>query len=460
MTQPTQADPEPGVPSVDRRLVFAVTALGAFMASLDLSIVNVAFPALERTFSGDSRATLAWVITGYSIVFGALLVVAGRTADRLGSRRVFFAGLGVFCVGSLLCGLAPTVGLLVAGRLVQGLGAAALLPSSLALLLGAFPSERRSQVVALWGGIGALAVATGPSVGALLITGFELAGRVLREPARRPGGLVGRPQGAGAQAGGGVEGGPGLPRRRHAGRVAGRPRPGHLAGSHLGLDEPVDPGLLRRERGVDGRLRHALVAPPRTRTRPTALPVPFVHRGQPRHPALRHGVLRHAARQHPVPHQRLGLLDPAGRPGRHPGPAGRRRGVRARGQAGRADRLPAGPARRVRRLRLRPGLVCAPHRCRARLPRGLAARDPGRRPRHRTHLPGTQRRRRLLPRGRPLRGGQRRQPDGAPGGWCARGRRAGGDPGGARPPRPPPWTPSTTCGGTRRPWPSRPVSSA
>jgi len=154
------------------RVVFVVTALGAFMASLDLSIVNVAFPALERSFRGDSPASLAWVITGYSIVFGALLVVAGRTADRLGSRRVFFAGLAVFCLGSALAGLAPTVPLLVGGRLVQGVGAAALLPSSLGLLLAAFPSERRSQVVAMWGGIGALAVATGPSLGALLITGF------------------------------------------------------------------------------------------------------------------------------------------------------------------------------------------------------------------------------------------------------------------------------------------------
>jgi EmrB/QacA subfamily drug resistance transporter len=154
------------------RTVFVVTALGAFMASLDLSIVNVAFPALERTFRGESTASLAWVITGYSIVFGALLVVAGRTADRVGSRRVFFAGLAVFCLGSGLAGLAPTVPLLVAGRLVQGVGAAALLPSSLGLLLAAFPSDRRSQVVALWGGIGALAVATGPSLGAVLITGF------------------------------------------------------------------------------------------------------------------------------------------------------------------------------------------------------------------------------------------------------------------------------------------------
>ena len=125
--------------------MFVVTALGAFMASLDLSIVNVAFPALQRSFPHDTRAALAWVITGYSIVFGSLLVTAGRTADRLGRRRIFFVGLAVFCAGSALCGLAPSVPLLVAGRVLQGSGAAALLPASLGLLLGAFPSERRSQ---------------------------------------------------------------------------------------------------------------------------------------------------------------------------------------------------------------------------------------------------------------------------------------------------------------------------
>src|ERR1700674_5951007 len=79
-----------------RRLVFLVTALGAFMASLDLSIVNVAFPALQHSFPHDSRATLAWVITAYTIVFASLLVTAGRTADRLGRRGGFFSGLGVF----------------------------------------------------------------------------------------------------------------------------------------------------------------------------------------------------------------------------------------------------------------------------------------------------------------------------------------------------------------------------
>jgi EmrB/QacA subfamily drug resistance transporter len=160
------------IPMVGGRssVVFVVTALGAFMASLDLSIVNVAFPALERTFPSDSRAALAWVITGYSIVFGSLLVTAGRSADRIGRRRVFFVGLAVFSLGSALCGLAPSVSLLIAGRLIQGCGAAAMLPASLGLLLGAFPTERRSQVVALWGGVGALAVATGPSLGALLIS--------------------------------------------------------------------------------------------------------------------------------------------------------------------------------------------------------------------------------------------------------------------------------------------------
>ncbi len=180
MTEPTSAklaarvqdQGATGVRLRERRTaVFVVTALGAFMASLDLSIVNIVFPALQRSFPHDPRATLTWVITGYSIVFGSLLVTAGRTADRLGSRRMFFAGMAVFTLGSALCGLAPTVDLLVAGRVIQGCGAACLLPASLSLLLGAFPVERRSQVVALWGGVGALAVATGPSLGAVIVSG-------------------------------------------------------------------------------------------------------------------------------------------------------------------------------------------------------------------------------------------------------------------------------------------------
>jgi EmrB/QacA subfamily drug resistance transporter len=151
--------------------VFVVTSLGAFLVSLDLSIVNVAFPAMARAFPLASRGSLAWVVTAYSIVFGSLLVVGGRTGDRHGLRRVFFAGLGAFLLGSALCGIAPSVALLVAGRTVQGAGAAFLLPSSVGLLLAAVPLERRSPMVALWGGVGALAVATGPSLGSLLVAG-------------------------------------------------------------------------------------------------------------------------------------------------------------------------------------------------------------------------------------------------------------------------------------------------
>jgi EmrB/QacA subfamily drug resistance transporter len=158
----------PTAPS--RVLTFVLTALGAFVTSLDLSIVNVAFPAISRSFAGTSVAGLAWILTGYSIVFGSLLVVGGRTADRIGRRRTFFVGIGVFGLGSALCGVAPSVVLLVGGRLLQGAGAAFTLPASLGLLLTAFPGERRSQMVALWSGIGALAVATGPSLGALLVT--------------------------------------------------------------------------------------------------------------------------------------------------------------------------------------------------------------------------------------------------------------------------------------------------
>ena len=170
MKQLTRAAPGPHGAAKSLRWVFIVTSLGAFMGSLDLSIVNVAFPSLERSFPADSTAALAWVITAYSITYGSLLVIAGRTADRLGSRRVFNVGLGVFSLGSALCALAPSVPLLIGGRVIQGSGAAAMLHASLSLLLAAYPPQRRTQIVSLWGGIGALAVATGPTLGAALVT--------------------------------------------------------------------------------------------------------------------------------------------------------------------------------------------------------------------------------------------------------------------------------------------------
>ena len=153
-----------------RTAVFVVTALASFMAALDLSIVNVAFPDIEASYPDSSQAALAWIITAYSIVFGALLVTGGRTGDRLGRRRIFLGGILVFLVGSFLCGIAPSVATLVAARVLQGVGAAFLVPASVALLIAAYPPERRTQMVAQWGGIGALAVATGPSLGAAIVS--------------------------------------------------------------------------------------------------------------------------------------------------------------------------------------------------------------------------------------------------------------------------------------------------
>jgi EmrB/QacA subfamily drug resistance transporter len=151
--------------------VFAVTVAAAFMVALDLSIVNVAFPSIRRSFPDVSTATLSWVLAAYSVVFGALLLGAGRIADRSGRRRIFLLGLLVFTIGSLLCGVAPTAWLLIGGRVVQAIGAALLMPASLALLLTATPPSARARAVAMWGGVAALAVATGPSVGSVLIDG-------------------------------------------------------------------------------------------------------------------------------------------------------------------------------------------------------------------------------------------------------------------------------------------------
>ena len=116
-----------------------------------------------------SVAGLSWVLNAYNIVFAALLVPAGRLADLLGRRRLFFWGLALFVVASCLCGLAWSVEVLVAARVLQAAGAALLVPTSLGLLLPEFPLERRATATALWGAVGGVAAATGPSLGGLLI---------------------------------------------------------------------------------------------------------------------------------------------------------------------------------------------------------------------------------------------------------------------------------------------------
>jgi EmrB/QacA subfamily drug resistance transporter len=149
--------------------VLLVTSVGVFMSFLDVTIVNIAFPDIRTSFPDTSLAHLSWIINAYAIVFAAALVPAGRLADRFGRRRFFFLGVFVFLAASVLCGTAGSVDLLIAGRSVQALGAAMLVPASLALVLPEFPLEQRATATALWGATGAVAAATGPALGGLLV---------------------------------------------------------------------------------------------------------------------------------------------------------------------------------------------------------------------------------------------------------------------------------------------------
>jgi EmrB/QacA subfamily drug resistance transporter len=152
-----------------RSKVLLVTSVSVFMAFLDVTIVNIAFPDIEASFPGSSLASLSWILNAYNIVFAALLVPAGRLADRIGRRRVFLGAVSMFLAASVACGLAPSVPALVAARVVQAAGAALLVPTSLGLLLPEFPLERRATATALWGATGGVAAALGPSLGGVLV---------------------------------------------------------------------------------------------------------------------------------------------------------------------------------------------------------------------------------------------------------------------------------------------------
>ncbi|MGW5047048.1 MFS transporter [Streptomyces griseoluteus] len=155
------------------RTATAVVLVAVFMTNLDLWIVNVALPAVGASFSsggtGASLGSLSWVLNAYAITFAALLVVAGRAGDRMGQRPVFLTGIAVFALASLGCALAPNLGILVAARVVQAAGAAAQIPTSLALLLATVPAERRTHATRSWAAVGGLAAAAGPVAGGLLV---------------------------------------------------------------------------------------------------------------------------------------------------------------------------------------------------------------------------------------------------------------------------------------------------
>lgn len=149
--------------------ITAIVSTAVFLASLDLFIVNIAFPDLERDFAQTSRASLSWVLSAYAIVFAALLVPAGRWADRVGRKRVFLTGLALFGAASAACAAAWSVEALVAARVLQAAGAAMLMPASLGLLLASYPPERHKVAIGAWSAVAGVAASAGPVAGGLLV---------------------------------------------------------------------------------------------------------------------------------------------------------------------------------------------------------------------------------------------------------------------------------------------------
>ena len=149
--------------------ILLITSVGLFMASLDLFIVNLAFPSIAADFGDASISSLSWVLNAYAIVYAALLVPAGRVADRVGRKRVFLAGLLLFAVASAFCAAAPSVPFLVGARIAQAAGGSMMLPATLGLILPAFPPEQRAVAVGIWSAVGGVAAALGPAIGGVLL---------------------------------------------------------------------------------------------------------------------------------------------------------------------------------------------------------------------------------------------------------------------------------------------------
>ena len=331
--------------------IIGVLALAVFMSSLDLFIVNLAFPYIGRQYAGTTLSSLSWVLNGYTIVFASVLVPAGRWADRIGRRRVFVAGLAAFSLGSLLCGLAPGVPALIGARVIQAAGAGLMVPASLSLLLAAVPAARRAAAIGTWAAFGAMGAALGPVIGGGLVqlswrwvfwinipiglAAIVMAVRVV--PESRDDGLRKKagPRGRGA-----------------AGRVRRPDRAGAGQGSGLGLEL----GNLSRHDGRGARQRHGHGLPlartslPRDRAR--AAEITNVQRRVRSVDPLLRGLRRLRTELRRVPHRRLALLRGTGRPGYRAWPADGAALRQARRAAGRPHRRP-GPGGRDRLPRQR-----------------------------------------------------------------------------------------------------------
>lgn len=149
-------------------LVLSAVAMGIFLATIDGSIVNVALPTLSTALGADF-ATVQWVVLSYLLTITTLLAVVGRLADMYGRKRLYNSGFVVFTLGSLLCGLSPSVGWLIGFRVLQGIGAALILALGLALVTEAFPPQERGRALGIAGSIVSIGIVTGPTLGGIII---------------------------------------------------------------------------------------------------------------------------------------------------------------------------------------------------------------------------------------------------------------------------------------------------
>jgi EmrB/QacA subfamily drug resistance transporter len=149
--------------------ILITLSLGFFMTLLDLTIVNIAIPNMI-TALGASLDEILWVVNAYVLVLAVLLITAGRLGDLRGQRTLFVAGVVVFTLASLACGLAPNPTLLIAFRAVQGIGAAMLMPQTMAIIIATFPADRRGTALGIWGAVAGLATVAGPTLGGVLVT--------------------------------------------------------------------------------------------------------------------------------------------------------------------------------------------------------------------------------------------------------------------------------------------------